>query len=204
MIDNEKKTQILQAATKLFAYYGYEKTTLEEIGNLAGLNKTSLYYYYKNKETIYIDVIRSETGRFLSRSMASVNDINGCTERVLFFLKELRKYPEGNVNLQKLAIEMNKGSRPGFNQLSMEIMEIFTGHLAGILENGVKAGEIKSCDSRKVARSIITVAQAIENRKFNCIDSNLKENVDYSEIGEEINFTISLILDGLLTKKQAN
>ena len=53
----DKKESILKAANICFSKYGYEKTTMDDIGKLAGLNKASLYYYYKNKESIYCEVV---------------------------------------------------------------------------------------------------------------------------------------------------
>jgi AcrR family transcriptional regulator len=57
----EKKKEILKAASDCFARYGYEKTTLDDIGKMVGLNKASLYYYYKNKEAIFSEVVFEET-----------------------------------------------------------------------------------------------------------------------------------------------
>ena len=46
------KYTILQEAQKLFALYGYRKTTLEDIAIKLHKGKSSLYYYFKNKERL--------------------------------------------------------------------------------------------------------------------------------------------------------
>ena len=46
MTEPDKREQILKAAAECLSQYGYEKTTLSDIGKLVGLNKASLYYYY--------------------------------------------------------------------------------------------------------------------------------------------------------------
>ena len=57
MDTSPKKQEILKAASECFARFGYEKTTLDDIGKMVGLNKASLYYYYKNKEDIFAEVV---------------------------------------------------------------------------------------------------------------------------------------------------
>ena len=43
---------ILEAAEKRFSEYGYNKTTMAEIADDAGMSAANLYRYYKNKEEI--------------------------------------------------------------------------------------------------------------------------------------------------------
>ncbi|MCG8382788.1 MAG: TetR/AcrR family transcriptional regulator, partial [Gammaproteobacteria bacterium] len=54
---NQKKsdisrTQILDAAAKLFRKHGYATTTLRLIANEANLKAGSIYYYFGSKEEI--------------------------------------------------------------------------------------------------------------------------------------------------------
>jgi AcrR family transcriptional regulator len=58
--DNEQREIIISAATTLFARFGLEKTTMEDIAKAAGKGKSSLYYYFKRKEEVFAEVIRKE------------------------------------------------------------------------------------------------------------------------------------------------
>lgn len=44
---------ILKTALKLFARYGYKKTTLEDVARDLGMTKSSLYFYVTNKRELY-------------------------------------------------------------------------------------------------------------------------------------------------------
>ena len=46
---DQKRRQILDAAGKLFAEKGYEKTSLDEIAASAGVSKQTIYSHFKNK-----------------------------------------------------------------------------------------------------------------------------------------------------------
>ena len=48
---------ILDAATELFAANGYTGTSTRDIGERVGLDKTSLYYYFRSKEEILFQVL---------------------------------------------------------------------------------------------------------------------------------------------------
>lgn len=58
--DFEKKDKIISAATSLFSRFGLEKTTMEDIAKAAKKGKSSLYYYFKNKEEVFAEVIKKE------------------------------------------------------------------------------------------------------------------------------------------------
>ena len=61
MIREQKKREyIISAAAELFARYGLEKTTMEDIAKAARKGKSSLYYYFSSKEMVFAEVIRRE------------------------------------------------------------------------------------------------------------------------------------------------
>jgi len=47
-----RRSQILNAAHKLFEKKGYRATTIDDIAENAGLTKGAVYYHFKNKESI--------------------------------------------------------------------------------------------------------------------------------------------------------
>jgi AcrR family transcriptional regulator len=49
--------EILDVATALFAKNGYTGTSTQDIGDQVGLDKTSLYYYFRSKEEILFQVL---------------------------------------------------------------------------------------------------------------------------------------------------
>jgi len=193
MDTQDKKKDILKAASSCFARYGYEKTTLDDIGKLVGLNKASLYYYYKNKESIYTEVIYFEANEFLSSIFAEVDKVPGCKEKVLTYLTERLSFIKNAVNLNQLSIDSVQKIAPLFSEMYSKIMEKEIEHLAGVLECCITNKEIIPCETARIAKSIITVSEAIRSR----IDCNISSEKTFNETVTEIKFTVSLILDGL-------
>ena len=60
----EVRKRLLSGATDLFASKGYAATTVREIVERAGVTKPVLYYYFRSKEGIYLDLMREPFGRF--------------------------------------------------------------------------------------------------------------------------------------------
>ncbi len=57
--ENESvRHRLLAAATDLFTQKGYAATTVREIVGAAGVTKPVLYYYFRNKEGIYLELMR--------------------------------------------------------------------------------------------------------------------------------------------------
>jgi TetR/AcrR family transcriptional regulator len=55
-VRNEKR--ILDAAQEVFATYGYQGATIDEIAARAGISKPNLHYYFKRKRDLYLAVLR--------------------------------------------------------------------------------------------------------------------------------------------------
>jgi AcrR family transcriptional regulator len=55
--DISVRNRLLSAATELFSSKGYSATTTREIVTAAGVTKPVLYYYFRNKEGIYLELM---------------------------------------------------------------------------------------------------------------------------------------------------
>jgi len=56
---NTTKEKILEKAKKLFAKKGYEVTSMSEVATAASIEKSSLYYFFKNKESLFLEILES-------------------------------------------------------------------------------------------------------------------------------------------------
>lgn len=82
------KDIILASAENLFAKYGYEKTTVEDIAKAAGKAKTAIYYYFDGKATIMRTVMDKEIHHMISR-LDALNEEwqEDCPDKLIAFLK---------------------------------------------------------------------------------------------------------------------
>jgi len=200
---DDKKIQILKVAQKIFARYGFFKSTMDDIAQAMGMKKGSLYYYYKSKEDIFRDVVRYESDRFLEELHKELTCIAPLKEKILHFFRFRVRYFQRVMNLHQLSIQAVLEVSPLIPRLYQDCIEKEKAVLQFLLDEGVRAGVFQACDTARIARSLITVAEAVKFREFHRSDAISAVDVDFSIIEDEIVFIISLILRGLMASPQS-
>lgn len=163
---SDRKAEILSAAASCFARFGYDKTTLDDIGGMVGVNKVSLYHYFKNKETIFAEVIAEESQRYHEAIKRKVAGVSGCRRKIRTWTVEGFRYGKENSLLHQLSIEALMKLRPHLRQLSADTMRKGTEELTSILAECKDRGELLDCDVNRVARAIQHVIYAMKDRAY--------------------------------------
>lgn len=63
-INTEREARILDAAARLIAHYGYDKTTVSDIAREAGISKGAIYLHYSSKEDLFEALLLREQMRY--------------------------------------------------------------------------------------------------------------------------------------------
>lgn len=132
--------KILDAAKKVFILNGFEGTSMQQIANEAGINKSLLHYYFRSKEKLFGAVFRFAFQNFvpqiqeiLSSDASVFNKIEHVIAEYMdmllrnefipaFILHEINRNPDGifeimkgtglhpELFIQQFAAEIEKGS----------------------------------------------------------------------------------------------
>lgn len=62
----QKRQQLLGAALDVFSLYGFNGASLDEIAQLADMHKSNIFYYYENKEALYVEVLTTVMQKWLA------------------------------------------------------------------------------------------------------------------------------------------
>jgi AcrR family transcriptional regulator len=96
---DDKKERIIAIADQLFAHFGIQKTTMEDIAKKARMGKSTMYYYFKSKEEIFAEVIRRDSVIFklelnqaVARGKTPQEKIGNYVLARMKHLKKLRNY----------------------------------------------------------------------------------------------------------------
>lgn len=140
----EKRKALLQAASDVLLELGPHKTTLNDIARRAGMAKTSLYYYFRDKDEIMREIIRSDHEHLLEMIHQAIHAVHTSEEK-LFALSEaryrfisnkaLRANKEMITEFRSLA-GVFEAQRESYLQSHKELVE-------GILKEGIEKGEIR-------------------------------------------------------------
>jgi len=63
----KRRAQLIRAAGNVFAHKGYAGATTEDISRLAGVTKGALYFHFKSKEDIFLEVLKEKTDSYLKK-----------------------------------------------------------------------------------------------------------------------------------------
>jgi len=194
---SHKRQQILDAASECLARFGYDKTTMDDIARRIGLNKTSLYYYYRNKESIFIEVIVQEAKTFLDALQAKAVKAHGCRNQIRTYLAERFRYYQKVVNLHQLSLETLRSIQPTFKALYQSVLDQEIDFIGKLAQAGMDRGEIKPGSARELGRIILTVADAIKLATCSEPGQRPPETIDYSQVEKDVVYAVTLMLDGL-------
>lgn len=89
-----RKKNIVKAGERLFLAKGFNNTTVEEITTTAGISKGSFYTYFKSKDSLLEEIVRSTLDEILSKLESSF--MKGKDVK-----KVLEDYINININLAK-------------------------------------------------------------------------------------------------------
>ncbi len=113
--DTAVRQRLLSCATQLFTRKGYTATTVREIVEAAGVTKPVLYYYFRNKEGIYLELIRGAFAKFDALLDASRGQRGSATETIAPPLRSgilpfYGKYRGGEIDVLHLLWATARGS----------------------------------------------------------------------------------------------
>jgi AcrR family transcriptional regulator len=204
MVDTKKKA-ILTAARQCFGQYGFSKTTMDDIGSMVGLNKTSLYYYYKSKEAIFCALIEEEGQNFISYLTQKIAKMTDWDRQIqTYFLGRLKFFQENNI-LDKLSVQaaMELRHQPVFRKMKADFTDRETLIIKKMLDRAADVGEIRKDDTWKTANLILSVANGLRSEYMET--RNLGQTIaesDYNALREDTQLIVRLVLDGLKTTRE--
>jgi AcrR family transcriptional regulator len=101
---SDKKEAIFTAAAKLFANEGFYRVSVREICEAAGVTKPVLYYYFKDKETLLLELVKETSNvaqELVKKHSADTDDFRQFLKGLVnLYADFISKYP----HLFRLAI----------------------------------------------------------------------------------------------------
>jgi len=196
-----RRTEILSAAQKCFARHGFAKTTMEDIAKAVGMKAGSLYHYYDGKETIFRDVITHEADQMLNWLQQVVARQKSAGRKVLRYTSGRLEYFRKVANLLDVSIQVLAEVRPLLDRIYKDVMKREMIFLSGIIQQGIDEGQIRSCDSTRVADGILAVSESLKFKGIHNSNGASVTEVDFAATDREVNYIVKLILKGLTISK---
>lgn len=145
--EHENAARILAEGWLLFQQKGYRGVTMDEVCRRCGLTKPTLYYYFQDKETLFLRVLQHKLGGF----HASIQLPGSLAERLQRFAAGiLDSFLSGYSSLERDYTFIQK---PEYLQAIRATFhsELF-GPLTALMQAGLESGELAGADATLLAR----------------------------------------------------
>ncbi len=139
------REEILKTAMQMFIQQGYHGLAMRQISEAVGVSKAALYYYFKDKEELFLAVLND----YLEEMEKAIDAINAeaqsSAEQIRRFVTLVLRQPSERRAIIRLASQeisqLSAASRKKFNSL---YREKFIGKLNAMLQRGVERGEFQA------------------------------------------------------------
>jgi AcrR family transcriptional regulator len=187
---DEKRNHILAVAQKIFARFGFRKTTVDEIAKASGIGKSTLYYYFKSKEEVFTAVIQRDGQVILQKLTEAINSSATPQEKLRnYMITQMRTVAEMSAHYEIL-----KAEYLSFYPLADHIRKMFQQQeveaVTAILQEGVQQDVFTIAEIPSTAKTLIAILQGIEEQFF------FKENKSFN-MEHELNILLNILLKGI-------
>jgi AcrR family transcriptional regulator len=179
---------ILEVANELFNEKGYSATTLEEIADKAELGRATLYYYFKNKEEIYVKVLEKNFNQMIPLYLRGIDFASPFSEQIRSFLKVHAEHYLINrktfilfyLQKHRVYLKLDKEQSERLTAKTNEFFKI----ILKIFRKGVEEERIEMSNAYDLAKKFWALVMGITfQQETNCLqDSLFKELVSTVDI----------------------
>ncbi len=156
---NKTEQQILEAAYRVFQKKGKAGARMQEIADEAGINKSMLHYYFRNKESLFKKIFLQSITEFLGAVIPLINNLNtSWEEKIKELVKHYILFMRHRPDLPFFVMnEINQNSQEFFQHLNVNIGDIL---LKSVffkqLQQEMQEGKIKTINPLQIFISIVS------------------------------------------------
>jgi AcrR family transcriptional regulator len=139
------RQEILAAARHLFAYRGFGSTSVRSVVERAGVTKPTLYYYFENKEALYLECVQSTFAELVPLVEAALTGPGDIRERLQRFTHDYVQKGLEDLDGVRLALT---ATNPGIEKRpEIDLMSFHTkyfGPLEALFAEGIETGVFRT------------------------------------------------------------
>ena len=192
----DKQLRIYKAALKIFARFGYRKTTVEDIANELGMTKGNLYLYIKSKQDLYNRAVAHAFSRWQEKMFADIAQETDVVRQLIYLFQKGHQYLNEDPHLKNIlvndpdiiAFTPREDRFAAINQKTRDLLK-------EILQRGVEQKRFRSLDMEKISTLFYFGFVMFINKAY--VKSEGDPTIKMFEEG------IPLILNGLLAPESS-
>lgn len=158
----ERRDQLMDVATRLFADKGYHRTSVADICDTCGVGKGVFYWYFESKEALFAAILGEALRNLRRTQQRAIEATPDPIERVTSGIEASLAYLAANDDLFRL-IDF-AGTDAHFAPLVSHGIEVVVEDTTRHLKEAIASGEIPEADPYFLAHGITTITLTFVRR----------------------------------------
>jgi AcrR family transcriptional regulator len=191
------RSRIMLEAARLFTRKGFAATSVREIVQAAGVTKPTLYYYYKNKDELFLNILDFALASYVQTLDTGIAAPGNARERVKAFLCSIFDLMSNNLDILRFVHAAFYGPEDSTPRYDLEATHnLLHSKLDQLLEGLAHEGELDRADAPAMAMLVHGLIEALQ--------CQLMKPHTPSPTLEHILHCVDLLLDGGASRAAAS
>lgn len=187
----QKKEKLLETSLRVFARFGFKKTTVEDIATELGMTKGNLYLYVKDKRDLYEQTVAYGLKRWQQNVVASLKPTKDIVERLIDACRNSYAYLARDEDMRNIVINDPSifplyPEEDHFYKINIESMGI----LKDMLQQGIQEGRFRKLDIENLTYFIYSVYIMFVHKNY--------VKLEGKTVDEMFNAALDVIIKGIL------
>src|SRR5579863_8375696 len=168
VVSEFRRTGILKAARKVFARHGYDGATMDDVAEACSIAKGTLYLYFKSKRQIYLGVLREDLQSLREATWQAIQSASTAEERIHAFIAVRFDFFERHRDFFRIYNSDISAIFIAAHPMQKDLRDFYLEQaemLAGIIAEGVRAGELRDVPAQAAAFAIYDMTRACIARR---------------------------------------
>ncbi|HVE96730.1 MAG TPA: TetR/AcrR family transcriptional regulator [Pseudonocardiaceae bacterium] len=153
---DERRAQLLVAATDVFVNNGYHATVMDDIAEHAGVSKPVLYQHFPGKLELYLALLERHTDELVRRVRGAIEETHDNRQRVLNAVRAYFDFVDGDGGAFRLVFESDLRNQPAVQAV---VERAYTACVAAIAQAVVADAGLDTDRAWLVAVGVVGVSE---------------------------------------------
>ena len=158
---NLRRTEILEAAEKIFAEKGFYNTTVAEIAGASGFAVGTIYQFFESKDQLYSAMLTEKLNIMYDEIQKAIGQEAGLLRKIEVLVATSFRFVENNAEFCSIFV---RGDHLSLSEGSKALRERMKGdyadHIAfieGVIREGIRTGELKKMDPHMMSATLLSI-----------------------------------------------
>jgi TetR/AcrR family fatty acid metabolism transcriptional regulator len=159
-MENDKKVKILESAIVVFSGDGYHQAKVEDIANLAGVGKGTIYQYFQSKKVLFLETLKYIFERMLEQLVVGIEEYDSSAEKFTKIIDNHTAFIRENMDMVRITVNDSGQFYRDFHENAFYFLNKALALIEEVVIEGQKKGELKTGDPAAAAQMFLGIFHA--------------------------------------------